>query len=87
MAGVGVIAYLIMQDREQLFAAYRAAPDHPVQLPHRFSAYAPNEGKTADWLSHELGNRTVNLEQFSESGQRGGWLSQVSRSYSQWRAR
>jgi len=44
--------------------------------------YAPNEGKTADWLSHELGNKTVNLEQLSESGQRAGILSQVSRHYS-----
>ncbi len=80
MAGFGVTAYLIMQDREQLFAAYR---EHQTVLAncHAISAYAPNEVKTADWLSHELGSRTVNLEQFSESGQRGGWLSNVSRSY------
>lgn len=83
MAGAGLIAYLIMQDREQLLSdkAYGA---HQTILSncHLISAYAPNEGKTADWLSHELGNKTVNLEQLSESGKRGGPLAQVSRSYS-----
>lgn len=83
MSGAGLIAYLIMQDREQLLAG-RAYGSHQTILSncHLISAYAPNEGKTADWLSHELGNTTVNLLQISESGKRGGALSQVSRSYS-----
>lgn len=83
MAGAGLIAYLIMQDREQLLSDKAYGPHQTVLSNcHIISAYAPNEGRTADWLSHELGNRTVNLEQLSESGQRGGMLSQVSRSYS-----
>jgi type IV secretion system protein VirD4 len=81
MAGAGVTAFLVMQDREQLLGAY--GPHQTIlSNTHLISAYAPNEGKTADWLSHELGTRTVNLEQLSESGKRGGWLSQVSRSFS-----
>lgn len=81
MAGAGLIAYLIMQDREQLLGAYGM---HQTILSncHITLAYAPNEGKTADWLSHELGSTTINLEQISESGKRGSRLNQISRSYS-----
>jgi type IV secretion system protein VirD4 len=79
-SGFGITAFLIMQDREQLLGAYG---DHQSVLAnvHSISAYAPNESKTADWLSHMLGTQTINREQFSESGKRGGWLQHVSRSY------
>jgi type IV secretion system protein VirD4 len=83
MSGAGVTAYLIMQDREQLMSptAYGA---HQTILAntHIISAYAPNEAKTADWLSHQLGTKTVNLEHLSESGKRGTRLSQISRYFS-----
>lgn len=81
MAGAGITAFLIMQDREQLLGAYGQHQTIMANV-HLTGAYAPNEGKTADWLSHELGNRTLNLEQFSTSGKRGRWLSNLSRSFS-----
>ena len=82
MAGSGLTAFLVMQDREQLLGAYGQHQTIMANI-HIIAAYAPNEGKTADWLSHELGNQTVNLEQFSASGKRGAWrLTHLSQSYS-----
>lgn len=80
MAGAGLTAFLIMQDREQLLGAYGQHQTIMANV-HLVGAYAPNEIKTADWLSHELGNKTVSLEQYSESGKRGGWLSNISHSF------
>jgi len=82
MAGAGLIAFLIMQDREQLLKAY-GQNQTLLSNVHIIGAYAPNETKTADWLSHELGKKTINLEQFSESGKRNGLrLGHLSRSFS-----
>lgn len=81
MAGQGITAFLIMQDREQLLAAYGQHQTIMANV-HLIGVYAPNEIKTADWISHELGNRTINLEQYSASGKRGGWLSNLSHSFS-----
>jgi type IV secretion system protein VirD4 len=80
MAGAGLTAFLIMQDREQLLGAYGQHQTIMANV-HLIGAYAPNEIKTADWLQHELGNKTVSLEQYSESGKRGGWLSNISHSF------
>src|SRR3954469_1885455 len=67
MAGAGITGFLLMQDREQLLGAY--GPHQAVlSNVHITGAYPPNEDKTADWLSHKLGNKTVNLEQYSASG-------------------
>src|SRR5579859_1497897 len=81
MAGANITAFLVMQDREQLLSAYGQHQTIMANV-HITAAYAPNEGKTADWLSHELGNQTINLEQYSASGKRGSWLSNISHSFS-----
>jgi type IV secretion system protein VirD4 len=80
-AGFGIKAYLIMQDREQLLATY----PHETILSncHIRIAYAPNKLETAEWLSKELDTQTINLEIYSESGKRSGYLSQVSHSITQ----
>lgn len=80
MAGAGLTAFLIMQDREQLLGAYGQHQTIMANV-HITGAYAPNEGKTADWLSHELGNQTINLEQYSASGKRGSRLANLSHSF------
>jgi hypothetical protein len=80
-AGFGIKAYLIMQDREQLLATY----PHETILSncHVRIAYAPNKLETVEWLSKELDTQTINLEVYSESGRRSGYLSQVSHSITQ----
>lgn len=80
-AGFGIKAYIIMQDREQLLAAYH----HETILSnsHIRVVYAPNKYETADWISKELDSQTINLEVYSESGKRIGPLSHVSRSITQ----
>lgn len=80
-AGFGIKAYLIMQDREQLLAAYH----HETILSncHIRVVYAPNKLETAEWISKELDTETINLEMYSESGKRSGALSQVSHSITQ----
>ena len=80
MAGSGITSFMLMQDREQLLKAYGQHQTIMANV-HIVGAYAPNEGKTADWLSHELGNKTVNLEQFSASGKRGTRLANLSHSF------
>src|SRR5208283_14859 len=45
--------------------------------------YAPNRWETAQWISRLTGESTVTMEMISESGKRGGWLSNVNRSFAQ----
>lgn len=81
-AGFGIKAYLVMQDREQLLAAYHA---HETIMSncHIRIAYAPNKIETAEWISKMLGTRTVVLDSYSESGKRSGFLSQVTHTFHQ----
>jgi type IV secretion system protein VirD4 len=81
-AGFGIKAYLVMQDREQLLAAYHA---HETIMSncHTRIAYAPNKIETAEWISKMLGTTTVVMDSYSESGKRSGYLSNVTHSYHQ----
>lgn len=82
LAGFGVTAFLISQDREQLIAAYgqneTILSNCGVQV-----VYAPNRWETAQWISRLTGESTVSLDLTSESGKRGGWLNQVNHSITQ----
>jgi type IV secretion system protein VirD4 len=82
IAGFGLKAYLIMQDREQAIAAY-GQNETILSNCHIQIAYAPNKYQTAQWISGILGKRTVNVEEISESGKRGSTLTQVTRSIRQ----
>ncbi len=81
-AGFGIKAYLVMQDREQLLAAYHV---HETIMSncHIRIAYAPNKIETAEWISKMLGTTTVVMDTYSESGKRSGFLSNVSHTYHQ----
>jgi type IV secretion system protein VirD4 len=81
-AGFGIKAYLVMQDREQLLAAYHV---HETIMSncHIRIAYAPNKVETAEWISKMLGTTTVVMDTYSESGKRSGFLSNVSHTYHQ----
>ena len=81
IAGYGLKAYLIMQDIAQLQAAY--GPNESIIANcHLRVAYAPNNPKTAEWLSKLLGQATVVKEDYTTSGKRsGGFLGHVSRSF------
>jgi type IV secretion system protein VirD4 len=82
IAGFGVTAFLISQDREQLIAAYgqneTILSNCGVQV-----VYAPNRWETAQWISRLTGESTVSLDLISESGKRGGSLNNVSHSIGQ----
>jgi type IV secretion system protein VirD4 len=81
IAGYGIKAYLIMQDLTQLHAAY-TANESIISNCHIRVAYAPNNPKTAEWLSSILGKTTRIWKNASLSGKRmGGMLNQVSESY------
>src|SRR5487761_2037996 len=82
IAGFGIKAVIIMQDREQLIAAYHQN-ETILSNAHVRIAYAPNKYETALWISQMLGTSTVNLEMITESGTRGWRLGHVSRSVSQ----
>jgi len=81
IAGYGMKAYLIMQDLTQLHAAY-SANESIISNCHIRLAYAPNNPKTAEWLSKMLGITTQVWKSASVSGKRiGGMLKNVSESY------
>jgi type IV secretion system protein VirD4 len=82
LAGFGVKAYLIMQDREQLIASY-GQNETILSNCGVLIVYAPNKWETAQWISRLTGDSTVNMELISESGKRGGWLNNVNRSITQ----
>lgn len=81
IAGYGLKAYLIMQDLTQLHAAY-TANESIISNCHIRVAYAPNNPKTAEWLSSILGKTTRSWKSASVSGKRmGGMLNQVSENF------
>ncbi|WP_373533424.1 type IV secretory system conjugative DNA transfer family protein [Vampirovibrio sp.] len=80
IAGYGLKAYLIMQDIAQLQAAY-GPNESIISNCHIRIAYAPNNYKTAEWLSNMLGQITVSRKETTVSGKRlGGLLKNVSES-------
>ncbi len=81
MRGAGLTAFIVMQDKEQLMKEYGERQTVMANL-HLIAAFAPNEIKTAKWLSEELGPMTVNLEQFSTSGKPLTWMKNLSHSFS-----
>ena len=80
IAGYGIKAYIILQDREQLLKSY-GPHENIVSNLHIRIAYAPNQTQTGEWISELLGTTTIIKEDVTESGKRGGSLNQISRSY------
>lgn len=80
MAGYGLKAYLIVQDLQQITAAY-GREEGLVGNCHIRIAYAPNKIETAELLSRMSGQKTVIRKQTTVSGKRFGYvLGQVSES-------
>lgn len=79
-AGWGIKFMLAAQDRGQLFQAYGQYQSITGNC-HIRIVYAPNEGSTADWISHDIGGTTLVKEDVTESGARSGFLKNVSRTY------
>ncbi len=83
IAGYGIKAYLIMQDKMQMEAddAYGKSETITANC-HVKVVYAPNTIEMAEWLSKQTGQTTVVHEEVSTSGTRFGMLlGNVSRSY------
>jgi type IV secretion system protein VirD4 len=80
IAGYGLKAYIILQDREQLLKSY-GPHENIISNLHIRVAYAPNQTQTGEWISELLGTTTIIKEDVTESGKRGGSLNQISRSY------
>ena len=79
-AGYGIKCFLAAQDREQMFDAYGEHQTITGNC-HIRIIFAPNERETARWVSDMIGTTTIVKEDVTESGNRMGALSQVSRSY------
>jgi type IV secretion system protein VirD4 len=79
-AGYGIKAYLATQDREQMFRAYGEHQSITGNC-HIRIVYAPNEWKTAEWVSQMTGNTTIVKEDVTESGTRFGAMTNVSRTF------
>jgi type IV secretion system protein VirD4 len=79
-AGYGIKAYLATQDREQMFRAYGEHQSITGNC-HIRIVYAPNEWKTAEWVSRMTGNTTIVKEDVTESGTRFGAMTNVSRTF------
>ncbi len=79
-AGYGIKCFLAAQDREQMLGAYG---DHQTITAncHIRIIYAPNERETARWVSDMIGTTTIVKEDVTESGNRMGALTQISRTY------
>jgi type IV secretion system protein VirD4 len=83
IAGYGVKAYLIMQDRSQLLGAY-GRDESIISNCHVRIAYAPNQIETAEWLSRMAGTTTIVKEDITSSGSRyAATLSHVSKTFHQ----
>jgi type IV secretion system protein VirD4 len=80
IAGYGIKAYLIMQDIRQLEAAY-GVNESIISNCHIRVAYAPNNPKTAEWLSKMIGQTTVVRKDTTVSGKKMGSLKNVSQTY------
>lgn len=80
IAGYGMRALIITQDRSQLLAHYGKDESITANC-HIRVAFAPNEPSTARWISDILGRQTVVKESFQTSGKRSSLsLSSVSSS-------
>ena len=79
-AGYGIKCFLAAQDREQMFDAYGEHQTITGNC-HIRIIFAPNERETARWVSDMIGTTTIVKEDVTESGNRMGALSQVSRSF------
>jgi type IV secretion system protein VirD4 len=79
-AGYGIKCFLAAQDREQMFSAYGEHQTITGNC-HIRIVYAPNERETARWVSDMIGTTTIVKEDVTESGNRMGALSHVSRSF------
>jgi type IV secretion system protein VirD4 len=79
-AGYGIKCFLAAQDREQMFSAYGEHQTITGNC-HIRIIYAPNERETARWVSDMIGTTTIVKEDVTESGNRMGALSHVSRSF------
>jgi hypothetical protein len=71
MAGYGLRALMIYQDKAQLDAAYGKEQTIWANS-HVRIAFAPNDASTAEFLSKHLGKRTVIYSEHSLSGKRFG---------------
>lgn len=80
MAGYGLKAYLIAQDKEQITADKAYGRSETVTSNcHIRIAYAPNKPETAEYLSKLCGDTTVVKESTTVSGKRTGvYLGNVS---------
>lgn len=79
-AGYGIKFFLAAQNSAQLFQAYGQNQSITGNM-HIRIVYAPNEGKTADWISHDIGTTTIVKEDVTESGLKSGSLKNVSRTF------
>ena len=79
-AGYGIKCFLAAQDREQMLSAYGQHQTITGNC-HVRIIYAPNERETAKWVSDMIGTTTIVKEDVTESGNRLGALSQVSRTF------
>lgn len=78
MAGYGIKAMLIWQDRQQKLAAYGQNEGVSGQF-HIRIAFAPNTIETAEWLSKMLGTSTRTKNSYTFSGRRSrSTMDQVS---------
>ena len=66
IAGYGLKAYLICQDKSQLDKSY-TKDESIVSNSHVRIVYAPNKIETAEWISRILGKRTITTENTSIS--------------------
>lgn len=84
IAGYGILAYLICQDRGQLTSEkYGYGKDETITgNTHIQNAYAPNKLETAEYLAKKTGEQTVLKKQITTSGKRTGLShSNVSTTY------
>jgi type IV secretion system protein VirD4 len=79
-AGYGIKCFLAAQDREQLLGVYGQHQTITANC-HVRIIFAPNERETAKWVSDMIGTTTIVKEDVTESGNRLGSLSQVSRTF------
>ncbi|MBV8401896.1 MAG: type IV secretory system conjugative DNA transfer family protein [Acetobacteraceae bacterium] len=80
MAAWGIKGLLAIQNREQLFKAYgqhqNITPNCHVRV-----VYASNELEDAKWISGMTGTATMIKEDVTESGDRYGSLTHISRTF------
>jgi type IV secretion system protein VirD4 len=81
MAGYGIVAYIIIQDTEQLYRLYKKE-ETIISNCHIRIAFTPNKEETASLLSKMCGTKTVVKSNIITSGKRLSFvLGSVSKSY------